>query len=79
MNSSTPSAAFIGAVIILEAGPVHHYLMSSLRGRPIFPGLKIWFVLSFSTAFILSLLAVFLPMPGSLLSSPTSSSMADTS
>lgn len=56
------SAAFIGAVIILEAGPVHHYLMAALRGTPTTPALKAWFVVSFSVAFVLSLLAVFLPM-----------------
>jgi len=56
------SAAFIGAVIILEAGPVHHYLMASLREIPISLPLKLWFAVSFSAAFVLSLLALFLPM-----------------
>jgi ABC-2 type transport system permease protein len=56
------SAAFIGAVIILEAGPVHRYLLAELRGHPVSLPLKTWFAVSFSGAFVLSLLAVFLPM-----------------
>lgn len=56
------SAAYIGAVVILEAGPVHHYLMADLRGEPVTTPFKIWFAVSFSVAFIMSLLAVFLPM-----------------
>jgi ABC-2 type transport system permease protein len=56
------SAAYIGVVIILEAGPVHNYLMTNLRGDPISLTLKIWFAVSFSAAFVLSILAVFLPL-----------------
>jgi ABC-2 type transport system permease protein len=56
------SAAFIGAVIILEAGPVHQYLLANLKGNPVSLPLKIWFAVSFFAALLLSLLAVFLPM-----------------
>jgi ABC-2 type transport system permease protein len=56
------SAAFIGVVIILEAGPVHQYLMAALRGKAVTPTLKIWFAVSFSTAFVLSLSAVYFPI-----------------
>jgi ABC-2 type transport system permease protein len=56
------SAGFIGAVIILEAGPVHQYLLGDLRGDPVSFPLKLWFAASFFAAFVLSLLAVFLPM-----------------
>jgi ABC-2 type transport system permease protein len=56
------SAAYIGSVIVLEAGPVHHYLMADLQGKPVSIPLKIWFAVSFSAAFVLSLLAIFLPI-----------------
>jgi len=56
------SAAFIGAVVILEAGPVHHYLLTQLRGDSVSAPLKIWFAVSFSAALTLSILAIFLPM-----------------
>ena len=56
------SVAYIGAVIILLAGPVHHYLMANLRGFPLASSSKIWFSAAFFIAFMLSLLAVFIPM-----------------
>jgi hypothetical protein len=31
------STAFIGAVLALEAGPVYHYFLAQLRGRPLPP------------------------------------------
>jgi ABC-2 type transport system permease protein len=56
------SAAYIGSVIVLQAGPVHHYFMASLRGYPLPPPLRIWFAAAFVAAFALSLLAIYLPM-----------------
>ena len=56
------SVVYIGAVIVLLAGPVHHYLMANLQGFPLAPSLKIWFIVAFFVAFVLSVLAVFVPM-----------------
>ncbi len=56
------SAAYIGAVVILEAGPVHGYFMTGLRKEPVSLALKLWFAGAFSAAFVLSLLALLLPM-----------------
>ncbi|MDP2646718.1 MAG: hypothetical protein Q8P24_17395 [Desulfobacterales bacterium] len=56
------SAAFIGAVIVLEAGPVYILFMADIKGYPV-TGLQwAWIAGSFGTAFILCLLAVILPM-----------------
>ena len=56
------SVAYIGTVIVLLAGPVHNTLMATLRGVPLPSSLRIWFAAAFFVAFVLSLLAVFIPM-----------------
>lgn len=56
------SVIYIGSVIVLLAGPVHHYLMANLRGFPLPPPFRIWFAAAFFVAFVLSLLAIFIPM-----------------
>lgn len=56
------SAAFIGIVIILEAGPVYTVFMSDIAGRTLANWQHVWIVGSFVVAFIVSILAVLLPM-----------------
>ena len=56
------SVVYIGTVIVLLAGPVHHYLMANLRGVSLPSSSKIWFSVAFFIAFVMSLLAVFIPM-----------------
>ncbi len=56
------SVAYIGVVIVLLAGPVHHYLMANLRGIPLPFSLKIWFFVTFFAALALSLTAIFVPL-----------------
>jgi ABC-2 type transport system permease protein len=56
------SAAFIGAVIVLQAGPVYTLFMSDLRGFRITPLQWIWIFGSFSVAGLLAFMAVWLPM-----------------
>lgn len=56
------STAFIGAVLALEAGPVYHYFMAQLRGRPLAPH---WFPRSWTSGLLvvfLCLAAVMIPM-----------------
>ena len=55
-------AGYIGAVILIEAGPVYHLFMADVRGKIISPGTWLWIVGSFGAAFVLSLLAIILPM-----------------
>ncbi len=55
-------AGYIGAVILLEAGPVYSLFMADMRGRVISPGTWLWIVGSFSAAFGFSLMAIILPM-----------------
>ena len=58
----TLSMAFIGAVIILEAGPVHSMIMASLR-RGSLTGLRwLWVVGSFCVVLGLCLITVVIPM-----------------
>lgn len=56
------STAFIGAVLALEAGPVYHYFLSELRGRPMPPHwlLRTW--ASGLLAVLLCLAAAVVPM-----------------
>ncbi len=56
------SAAFIGAVILLEAGPVYHILMAGFQNRPLTGTLIAWAAFSLSMASILCILATVLPM-----------------
>ncbi len=56
------STAFIGAVLALEAGPVYHYFLSELRGRPLPPH---WFLRTWTSgllAVLLCLAAAVVPM-----------------
>ncbi len=55
-------AGFIAAVIILEAGPVYHIFMASMHQRSLGFFELAWATVSFAIVFILSILAVFLPM-----------------
>ena len=56
------SAGFIGAVVVLEAGPVYSVFMASLHGESLSPLHWLWLIVSFSLVFILCILAVVLPM-----------------
>jgi len=56
------SAAYIGAVAILQAGPVYAVFMAGIRGHALSVLQWIWLIISFSIAFILSILAIVLPM-----------------
>ncbi len=55
-------AGYIGAIILLEAGPVYNLFMADMRGKIISLGTWLWIVGSFSAAFVFSLLAIILPM-----------------
>ncbi len=56
------SAVYIGAVIVLEAGPVYLIFMSNLRGNPVSPWQWLFIILSFLSVFIITIVAVFKPM-----------------
>jgi ABC-2 type transport system permease protein len=56
------SSAFIGIVIILEAGPVYTVFMADIRGWTLSCWQHVWIVGSFIVALIVSVLAVLLPM-----------------
>ncbi len=56
------SAAFIGVVIALQAGPVYQILYSQFKSRALSSFDMVWMLLSFGTALILCVLAIFLPM-----------------
>ena len=56
------SAAYIGAVTILEAGPVYSIFMADIKGYSLSSLQWIWIIMSFCIVFILSILAVVLPM-----------------
>ncbi len=56
------SAALIGLVLLLQAGPVYRIFMAGLHDRPLSPGLWTWTLAAFSAALALSLLAVLLPL-----------------
>jgi ABC-2 type transport system permease protein len=55
-------AAYIGVVILLQAGPVYWLFMADLHGRPLSTVAWFWIVAAFSVAFALSILAVILPL-----------------
>jgi ABC-2 type transport system permease protein len=55
-------AAYIGLVLLLEAGPVYRIFMAGLHGRPLSAPLWAWTIASFGLAFLLSILAVLLPL-----------------
>ncbi|NVL90512.1 MAG: hypothetical protein HWN69_05875 [Desulfobacterales bacterium] len=56
------SATYIGTVTILEAGPVYTVFMAGIRGHGLSYLQWAWVVGSFSVAFLLSILAIVLPM-----------------
>lgn len=56
------SAAFIGAVVMLEAGPVYTIFMSEFRGTTLSGFQMVWLVGSFILAFFLCIISVWLPM-----------------
>lgn len=55
-------AAYIGAVILLQAGPVYWLFMADLHGRPLPGAVWLWTAAAFSAALTLSILAVVLPL-----------------
>lgn len=55
-------AGYIGAVLVLEAGPVYHIFMADINQRVLTVIEWIWIIGSFGLAFILSILAIVLPM-----------------
>ncbi len=56
------SAAFIGTIIILEAGPVYSIFIADIRGHSLSTLQKIWTGVSFFIAFVISILVIILPM-----------------
>jgi ABC-2 type transport system permease protein len=56
------SAAYIGAVILLQAGPVYRIFMADLHGRPLSTAIWLWVAAAFGAALVLSILAVILPL-----------------
>jgi ABC-2 type transport system permease protein len=55
-------AGYIGAIVLLEAGPVYSLFMADIRGKIISPGTWIWIVGSFCAVFVFSIMAIILPM-----------------
>ena len=55
-------AGYIGAVVLLEAGPVYNIFMADVRGRTISQWTWIWIVGSFSAVIVISITAIILPM-----------------
>lgn len=55
-------AGFIGLVILLEAGPVYRIFMAGVHQSPLTTYDWIWISGSFFIAFMISVLAIFLPM-----------------
>ena len=55
-------AGYIGAIILIEAGPVYNLFMADIRGEIISTGTWLWIVGSFGAAFVFSILAIILPM-----------------
>ncbi len=56
------STAFIGAVLTLQAGPVYHYFMAQLRGRPLPPHWPLWATTAGLIGLTLCILAAYVPM-----------------
>jgi ABC-2 type transport system permease protein len=55
-------AAYVAAVILLQAGPVYQLFMADLHGRPLSGLVWLWVAGAFAAAFILSILAIILPL-----------------
>jgi ABC-2 type transport system permease protein len=58
----TASAAVIGLVILLEAGPVNAIVMAGIHGHALSPAVWLWTAASFAAAFALSLAAIVWPL-----------------
>jgi ABC-2 type transport system permease protein len=56
------SAVYIGGVVLLQAGPVYRLFMAGLHGRPLSTAVWFWTVGAFGAAFVLSILAILLPL-----------------
>jgi ABC-2 type transport system permease protein len=56
------SAAFIAAVIVLEAGPVYRLFMADINGKSLTGMQTLWIILSFLIVLLLCVLAVILPL-----------------
>ena len=56
------SAAFVGGIIMLEAGPVYNLFMAGFKNRTLALWEWAWIAGSFSVAFVICVLAVLLPM-----------------
>ncbi len=56
------SALFIGAIVVLEAGPVYLLFMSEMKGRPISILEKVYMILSFAGVLALTATAIVKPM-----------------
>ena len=56
------STAYIGAVLTLQAGPVYHYFMAQLRGRPLPPHWTAWSTTVGLICLALCFTATLLPM-----------------
>jgi ABC-2 type transport system permease protein len=55
-------ASYIGIVIAIEAGPVYKIFMADIREHVIGPATWIWIIGSFIITFVISLLAIAIPM-----------------
>jgi len=55
-------AGYIGAIILLEAGPVYNLFMADMRGEVLTVGIWLWIVGSFSAVLAFSVFAIILPM-----------------
>jgi ABC-2 type transport system permease protein len=56
------STAFIGIILIIEAGPVYTIFMSKINGHPVSRLEWLWIAGSFCLSFILSLIAIIRPI-----------------
>lgn len=56
------SAVLIGAVVMVEAGPVYSVILSELHGRPLDTVQWGWLIVSFAVAAFLCVLGLLLPM-----------------
>ncbi len=56
------AAGIIGLVILLEAGPVYHLFMANIHNLDLPLSIRLWTAAAFGAIFVLSLLAIALPM-----------------
>jgi len=55
-------AAFIGIIILLQAGPVYNLFMANLHQRPLSPLELVWIIGSFILCFVICILTLILPL-----------------